>query len=311
VSMKQKQERTPLSFSQRVKQEICEKKPRDPCCLASELYGVLLFAHTFSRREIRIITKSAAFAKRITLLFAQQGLSSALQLQHSKEKHVFLVEDKDAIAGLFSTFGIDYDRYLYPTIHGNIIEKTCCKTAFLRGVFLSAAFIVDPEKDVRLEFLTTSQHLTRQLQSFFLDLSLNPKMGRRGNYYLLYFQDSDAIEELLATLQAHNAQMELINAKILRAVSNKANRQANCDVANTMKSFANATGQINAIQKIQSEKGLSALDEKLRYAAELRLSHPDLSLSELCAVSKEPISKSGLNYRLRRIQEIAATLSRD
>ena len=296
------------SFSQRVKTEICERQDKQACCRLSELYAVLLFAHTFNRREVRIITKSEAFAARLPALFSVLHLETFLEKQNSRDKYVFVLDDKAAIARIFEAFELDYERFLYPTLHANIIEKPCCRLAFLRGAFLSVGFIVDPEKEFRVEFLTTRGHLMRQMRSLFLELDFSPKTTTRGNGHLLYIKDSEAIEKLLSMLGAVNAQMEVVNAKILRSVSNKANRRANCDIANTMKSFANARSQIDAIERIQRQRGLGFLDDKLRRAAELRLLYPDMSLAELCLLAEEPLSKSGLNYRLQKILDIAREL---
>ena len=139
-------------------------------------------------------------------------------------------------------------------------------------------------------------------------MELSPKHTNRKGYNVVYFKESESIENCLYMMGASGAMFEMMNIKIFKDFRNKANRQANCETANINKMVNAVAVQISAIEKIWKAKGKNFLSESLESAAELRYENPDSSLAELAGMCSPPISRSGLNHRLKKIVEIANSL---
>ena len=192
----------------------------------------------------------------------------------------------------------------------NFSNFTCqqCQNAFLAGVFLSCGTVSSPEKDYHLEFSVAYMNLTKSLITLFAESDLSPKLVQRKGYNIVYFKDSESIEDCLYIMGASSSMFDMMNIKIVKEIRNAANRKANCETANIEKTVNAASPQIAAIMKIQEKKGLDSLSPSLKEMAELRLENPDLSLSELANLFEPPISRSGANHRLQRLVKIAEEL---
>ena len=140
------------------------------------------------------------------------------------------------------------------------------------------------------------------------EVELSPKMTNRKGYNIIYFKDSEEIEDCLYIMGAGKSMFDMMNVKIVKEIRNTANRKANCETANIEKTVAAASPQIAAIMKIEREKGLDSLSDPLREMAEIRMENPDSSLTELAEMFDPPISRSGVNHRLSRLVKIAQEL---
>ena len=118
------------------------------------------------------------------------------------------------------------------------------------------------------------------------------------------------MEDLLTYIGAPKCALEMMEVKIIKTVRNKANRETNCETANIGKTIDAAVPQIEGIRYIQSHGGLEQLSEELQGLARLRLENPERSLRELGETLPEPISRSGVNHRLKRIMEFAQELQK-
>ena len=290
-----------MTFSQQVKAELCEPRALRKCCAVAEAYGILLYCHTFSPEEIRIITASGEFAERLPHLFKRAfGLSFDEVTGTDAGKRSFRINDTKKIEEIYNTFGNDTKT---PSLHINfgIIEENCCKASFVRGAFLAGGSITAPDKRYHLEFATSHYSVSREAYSVMLDMGFSPKETERKGNHLLYFKRSEHIEDLLTTIGASNAAMDVMQAKIEKDMKNSINRKVNCDSANADKVVAAAAEQMEAIRRIEKECGLDALPEKLQQAALLRIANPEASLADLAMLSYPPVTKSCLSHRLRKL----------
>ena len=139
------------------------------------------------------------------------------------------------------------------------------------------------------------------------EMEFRPGSLHRNGNYVLYFKHSEAIEDLLTLLGAPMAALALMNAKVEKEVLNGVNRRLNCDEANLDKTVNAALSQLAAIRRLEERGKLASLSPKLREAAKLRAEHPELNLSQLGALAVPPVTKSTLNYRLKKIMELAGT----
>lgn len=182
-----------------------------------------------------------------------------------------------------------------------------CRSAFLRGLFLSGGTINDPHKPVHLEF-TAPIDTKETIAAFFEGIGYPAKTVMRGNKCGFYFKESAAVEDLMALMGAHRVIFDVINTRIECEIRNHENRVNNCDTRNLERTVSAAARQMNAIERLRETGKLDNLPEELRVTARLRYENPDFSLDALADLHNPPITKSGLNHRLRRITEAADDL---
>ncbi len=182
--------------------------------------------------------------------------------------------------------------------------------SFMTGIFLSCGRVADPYREYHLEMAvpdSADEKLYEGISELLeKHIGLSPKRLIRGEQKILYFKDSENIEDMLTLIGATGASLEVMNTKVYKDIRNRANRATNCDTANCERQNVSALRQLEAIKVIEnSPDGLSQLSDELREVALLRLKYPEYALSELAAEFDPPMSRSGVNHRLKKIIEIA------
>ncbi len=297
-----------MSFSSQVKNELVKIEYDKRCCKKSLLYGMALFSKCFSARRMTFQSEN----ENIIILYKKLlkelcNIDCDVTVSPSGRSFTVDIKDKSTAARLFSYFAHSEHE---TSLKINLSNFDCqeCQNAFLAGVFLSCGTVSSPEKDYHLEFSVAFLNLTKSLMTLFAESELSPKLVQRKGYHIIYFKDSESIEDCLYIMGASSAMFDMMNIKIVKEIRNAANRKANCETANIEKTVNAASPQIAAIMKIQKKKGLDSLPPNLRKMAEIRLENPDLSLSELALMFNPPISRSGANHRLQRLIKIADEL---
>ena len=295
-----------MSFSTNVKEELCRGALSRKCCARAEAYGVLLFCHTFDTSGIKIVTGSPAFARRLPELFKRAFRVSFDRLPEAGSgKKTFQISAPEKLSAIRETYGSDPAGSLALHINYAVLEEEHCRTAFLRGAFLAGGSVSDPAKGYHLELVTSHYSVSRELAALLPEAGFTPKQTTRKANYVTYFKSSETIADFLTALGAPISAMELINAKLEKHLRGSVNRRVNCDSANLDKAVDAALEQVEAIERFARTRGLDALPDKLRQTAELRLAHPELTLSQLSALFDQPVTKSCLNHRLRKLMELA------
>lgn len=192
-----------------------------------------------------------------------------------------------------------------------VIQKDCCKKAFIRGVFLAAGSVNDPNKAYHFEIVVRNRDMAEGIKDVIASFQLEAKIVKRKKYYVVYLKEGSMIVDMLNIMEAYVGLMDMENVRILKDMRNDINRRVNCETANIKKTVSAARRQIEDIEYIEKTKGLGYLNDSLRELAELRLEEPDANLSELGEMLNPPVSKSGVNHRLRKISSIAALLRED
>ncbi|MDO4811711.1 MAG: DNA-binding protein WhiA [Eubacteriales bacterium] len=299
------------SFAYKVKSELCRAPVQRLCCARAEAYGVLLYCNTFSPKEIRIITENAEFAARLPRLFQRAfGLRfDRLPEETGHGKLIFQMTQQDKLHKIINQFG--YDPQQNPVLHVNfgMLEEECCRTAFLRGAFLSGGSVTDPEKRYHLELTTSHLQASREVSALLTELGFLPRSVMRSGSAVIYFKQSEHIEDFLTKIGAPAAAMDIMTAKVDKEIRNGANRAMNCDIANVNKTLDAAQEQMDAIEKLQHHGMLDNLPDKLRQTALLRLQYPELSLTQLAERCDPPVTKSCMNHRMRKLLHMAQGLS--
>ena len=247
-----------MSFAAEVKTELCRAPLSRRCCAQAEAYGALLYCNTFRGDEVRIVTENGAFAQRLPALFKKAFKLSFDRLPQGEGKRVFAVTDPAKLTAIHQTFGADRNAL---ALHLNFaaVEESCCRAAFLRGAFLAGGSVTDPRKGYHLELATSHHSVSREVLALMRELGQEPKAAQRKGNAVLYFKQSDRIEDFLTCLGAPVAAMEVMNAKLERDIRGKVNRRVNCDAANLDKAVEAAMSQVEAIRRLEREGVLTAL----------------------------------------------------
>ena len=298
-----------MSFSAEVKSELCRLPLEKKNIALAELYGVLLYCNSFSPRELRIITASPAFAERLPRLLRRALGLSFDRLPPEKEggKYSFGIVGREKLSRIFDAVGGEIEAALAQHVNFGVLEEPGCMEAFVRGAFLAGGSVTDPEKRSHLELATPHRNVNREMLSVLLDLDFEPRETERRGNFLLYFKKADIIADFLTQLGAPVSAMHVMTAKVDKEMRNLVTRRINCDTANADKTVMAAQEQIEAIRAVaRAWGGLYALPEPLQQAAMLRIANPEASLSDLARLSDPPVSKSCLNHRLKKLQQMAA-----
>ena len=296
-----------MSFSMQVKDELVKTEYEAACCKKSLLYGMCIFGKSFSAGSVSLQTENEHVAELYANLLKELFNINYTVKKSPKGRNITVsVSEKSDAAKLFKSFGHEGAGSLKIN-HSNFDCESCVK-AFTAGAFLSCGTISTPEKDYHLEFTVPYLNLSKSLMTLIEEMELKPKYTYRHGYNIVYFKESESIEDCLYLMGASEAMFEMMNVKIVKDFRNMANRKANCETANITRMVNAVAGQIQAIDKIWNKKGKEYLPENLEILAELRYENPDLSLSELAQMCNPSLSRSGVNHRLKRIIDIAAEL---
>lgn len=191
-------------------------------------------------------------------------------------------------------------------IDKEIIRKPCCKRSYLRGAFLAGGSVNNPEgSSYHLEISSMYEEHCESLVGLANKFDLNARCIERKKGFIFYIKEGEKIIELLNIIGAHQALFKFEDVRIMRDMRNSVNRIVNCETANLNKTIGAAVRQIENIKLLQREVGLDSLPDKLREVAEVRMQHPDMNLTEVGEMLKGKVSKSGVNHRLRKIDELA------
>ena len=201
------------------------------------------------------------------------------------------------------------NNYFADGIYESIVRTKCCKKSYLRGVFLGAGTMSDPERGYDLEFVLESQTMAQDLRKLINSFSdMSCKTIARGNKHIVYIKKADYISDMLAIMGASSQVFAFEETRIKKSMRSQTTASVNCDNANMDKAIDASMRQIEAIKKIEAGPGISSLPEKLREVAYLRLEHPDISLTALGELCNPPLKKSGINNRVKKIEEAAGRL---
>lgn len=184
------------------------------------------------------------------------------------------------------------------------IQEEMTIKALIRGIFLGSGSVNNPENKYHLEMILSTQESANIIKELLEKAEIHLKEMKRKSGFSLYLKEGEEISKLLAFIGANSSVLKFEEIRVLRDMKNNINRKVNCETANLSKTITAAVKQINAIQKLQKEGKFENLPDSLKEIAILRLENPDASLIELGQMLKEPIGKSGVNHRLKQLEEL-------
>lgn len=291
-----------MSFSGKIKEELAEQSTDARHCQLAELAAISGMCGNFETLEggkIRLSLQSeniAVVKKVFTLLKKTFNIKKDIVIRVSARKNSS--KDNHSYQLVAEGQGLE-------AIQNVSVQAVCCKRAFLRGAFLASGSVSDPRKSYHFEIVCENEKTARYIQYLMGGFDLDAKIVQRKKYYVVYLKEGAQIVDMLNVMEAHVALMELENVRILKEMRNDVNRKVNCETANIHKTVSAAVKQIEDIHFIQKTIGLDDLPKGLKDVALTRLNYPEVALKELGELLEEPVGKSGVNHRLRKLSEIA------
>jgi DNA-binding protein WhiA len=310
-----------MSFSSQVKDEISRIPLDDKCCLLCELAAIIRIGGFFSLQkdgyhQVSLSTENASLARRIFInaIHAFDFHPSVITKKSRKlKKHNLYVL---TMKGSFATRMALGDMGLVEVADAmgvfnpieSIAGNECCIRSYLRGAFMIGGSLSQPEKGYHLEMVSANRKEVTDISAMMGRYGIRGKVILRRNTYVCYIKESENIVDFLNVIGAHNALMQYENVRIIKDMRNNVNRAVNCETANLEKTVNTAYRQMEAIRLIDNVTGIAALPQELQVVALLRMDHPDATLQELGKLMVPALGKSGVNHRLRKIEEIAENL---
>lgn len=311
-----------MDFYSLMKDELVRVMPERDCCRAAELSGILIADGAVrmceGRASLVISETHAGVARKVVSLIrdleqpALRRPSVEVTVRNRKRRgaprgnlYVVRVANHDEAVELLDRVGIAGPDGFFRGAEPRVVARRCCKRAYIRGVFLGAGYLTDPTKGYHLEIAVLGEEHAEYISSLLAEFGIRAGIVPRRGRSVVYLKDGDDIVELLRVMEASSALLELENARILRSIRGDVNRLVNAENANLAKTVDASLSQIRDIQLIDDVMGIRKLPPALAAAARLRLLNPEASLSELGEMLSPPVSKSGINHRMRRIARIA------
>ena len=280
-----------MSFSKDVKEELFAIIPKSRHCMVAELAGIFLVDgisnlkydsnDRLSRKVFTLLDKTLNIGKDVTAL--------SIDICTEIEKMIKLSKD-----------GLSVDDL--------VLQQPCCKRAFIRGTFLAAGSVSDPNKGYHFEIVCHNKKQADQIERVMNSFDVEAKQISRNGKYVTYLKEGAQVVEILRVMEASHSVMELENIRVVKEVRGTINRKVNCETANIGKTVSTAVRQIEDINLIDQHIGLENLSEQLQEIAKVRLEYPDTPLGALGQYLDPPIGKSGVNHRLKKLAKIADDL---
>ncbi|MBS5284890.1 MAG: DNA-binding protein WhiA [Clostridiales bacterium] len=312
-----------MSFSSNVKEELSRQLPQARHCQIAETAAILSLCgrvkiSASDRYAIEIHTENVAVARKyFTLLRKTFNIKTDVairqggNLSRGRTYIVAVREHEDALRVLQAAKLLDPSGEVgedLSLLHNLVVQNSCCRRAFIRGAFLAAGSISDPEKFYHFEIVCATMAKAVQLQGLIASFGIEAKIVPRKRHFVVYIKEGSQIVDILNVMEAPVALMELENIRIVKDMRNSVNRQVNCETANINKTVSAAVKQIEDIRYIRDTIGLEALPGNLKEMAGLRLERPEATLKELGEALEPPVGKSGVNHRLRKLSLMAEEL---
>ena len=309
-----------MSFASEVKKELSIIEPEKTCCQLAEIAGFLRVAGgvSLSGGKFGVIASTGDLAivrhyKRLIKSYFHKDVKISIeekQLFGTTKQYILAIgSDEGGEEILRETNLLMIKRgqeYFTDGIYEPLIKSKCCKKAYLRGMFLGAGTISDPINSYHLEFNCGTEVLAKDLKKLIDSfVNMSSSVSKRRGKYVVYMKKMTYIRDMLAIMGAHPQVLYMEETQIRKQIRGRTVRAINCDTANMDRTIDAAADQIKAIKELKKKGKFDQLSPKVKEIAELRLTNPEASLSQLGDMLDPPLKKSGVNNRIKRLMELA------
>lgn len=285
-----------MSYSTELKHQLCGKEIKRGCCRRALLYGMLSARAELCEEQVTLVLEGEAVAPLATSELRR--VFGVLPVITGGEHRARLTFSSPQVAEHIVSGGFSYPEKEPPCPH--------CFSHFLRGIFLAIGRMSDYHKLYRLEF--SAGERADALYELLSETVGEPKRITRRKEEILYYKTNAAICDVLAAIGAETSAFDLINDNIEAGYRNAANRRANCEARNIERAVEASMRFVSLYRRLEAAGKLKKLPEELRETARLRAESPTASLALLGGRCSPPISKSGMNNRLKKIEQLANEL---
>ena len=319
-----------MSFATETKNELARIMPEKTCCELAEIAGFMRFAGSIGlaglgKFKIVMTTPNIAVVRHYKKLIKDYfDVDIAIDVGRSEgfarnsrgakaNEYALTIGPENNSEMILREAGILIVRggmnAISDGIYDGLIKTKCCRKAYLRGAFLAKGTVNSPEKGYHFEIIANTENQAkdlRRLLNTFVDISAKTVERKKG--FGVYLKSREQIADTLAIMGASKQYFDFLDVIMRKDLMSQAHRAENLDLANVDKAVKAASAQIDSINKIIEKRGLDYLTPKLQEVALARLDNPDIGIEELGKIMDPPLSKSGVNNRLRKITEIAKGL---
>lgn len=309
-----------MSFSNDLKNETSRIHLTSSKLMLAELSGFVRtcgeLKNTKDNISLEFVTENASIARRIFTFL--KSYTSELEAYKKKSNqlnknsnYLIVMKDKYAIDDLLydTDFVINgqYDNKNY-VVNEYIVKTDDELRAYLRSCFLGAGSVTNPEKSYHLEFIGKTKEFAEDIKEKLVKKSLNAKTTMRKSHYIIYLKEAEQISDFMALIGANQSLLNLENIRIVKELRNNVNRVVNCETANISKIITASMKQIEDIEFLIDIGKFSELSSDIREVGQLRLENDDSSLQDISDLTNGKYSRSGINYRLKKISKMAQKL---
>ena len=304
-----------MALSDGVRAELAAIQPRKACCRLAELSALIrgagsIHLHGRGRISLHLDVSSPAVARRAFSLLKGYGVASEIHtfrrqaFERARRFRINVDDDARALQALNEMGVVDSALAPLDRPPARVVDRSCCRASYLRGAFLAAGSASGP-RNAHLELRTATLEGAEFLAALGGEEGFSLAVHDRGRHAVAYLKEREAIAELLAFLGAHETALALGESAVVAATKARANRLANADHANIVRSSRAADAQLRAIRRLQAAGRLDHLPAELREIARLRSRYPALSLRELAGRLSPPATKAAAHRRLAKLQKLA------
>lgn len=304
-----------MSFTAQVKDELSRVEGSCPTCAYAQLSAIVRVCGTLSfrgpgRYSIRVSTETGAVARTmIKLTHELFDLETRLTVRHSNlhKSRNYLIEipEQAALEDDLVRLGILLPgRGLAAGVPSQLLDRPCCRAAFVRGAFMAGGFVADPRGDFHLEIAVTGERFAADIARIVGEFGVTARLNRRRGAYAIYLKSFDDVVTLARAMGAQRSARAIENVRQVKSLKNDVNRRVNAELANQTRTTNAAGTQRALIDEAVRLVGLSQLPPAVREFCELRLAHPELSLADLGELCSPAASKSAMYHRSLRLQQL-------
>ena len=290
-----------MSFSGKIKEELAQHYAKARHCNLAELSALVHMSGSFEKDGygsciLKLHTENDGVARKcFTLLGKTFNISTDIAIRRNTAKgscsYYIRAKGEELLA-----------------VENVIVQAVCCKRAYIRGAFIASGSMSDPDKSYHFEIVCGTLKQAEYLRNMINSFEMDAKIVKRKKSYVVYLKEGSQIVDVLNIMEAHVALLELENVRIMKEMRNTVNRKVNCETANINKTVSASVRQMEDIIYIRDNIGFDKLPDGLKDVALTRLKYPDATLKEFGGLLENPIGKSGVNHRLRKLSEIAEKL---